>query len=75
MDSIAIQFGVAPAAIVLFKANFTNTGAVTLNLNSLGAKAIKKNDGATALVANDIVSGQIVVNMSMRVSATTRLPV
>lgn len=42
------------------KANFTNTGAATINVNSLGAKSIKKDDGATALSANDIISGQIV---------------
>ncbi len=35
-----------------------NTGAATLNVNNLGAKAITKN-GTTALVANDIKSGKI----------------
>lgn len=33
-----------------------NTGAVTLNVNALGAKAVTK-QGTTALVANDIASG------------------
>jgi hypothetical protein len=50
----------AAGNIVRFKANFTNTGAATINVNSLGAKSIKKLDGATALAANDIISGQIV---------------
>lgn len=50
----------AAGNIVRFKANHTNTGASTLNVNGLGATAIKKNDGATALAANDIISGQIV---------------
>lgn len=36
-----------------------NTGAVTLNVNSLGAKAVTKN-GTTALVAGDIPSGAAV---------------
>lgn len=36
-----------------------NTGAVTLNINSLGAKAITKN-GTTALAAGDIISGALV---------------
>lgn len=36
----------------------TNTGAATLNVNGLGAKAIKI-DGATALRAGDIVSGSV----------------
>lgn len=42
-----------------FKANFANTAAATLNVNSLGAKIIKKN-GNTDLDANDILNGQIV---------------
>ncbi len=50
----------AAGNIVRFKANFSTTAAATLNVNALGAVAIKKNDGATALGANDIVSGQIV---------------
>lgn len=41
-----------------FKANFANTGAATVNINTLGAKSIVHNDGATALVANDIVVNQ-----------------
>lgn len=43
-----------------FNANFTNTGASTLNVNSLGAKSIFKGAGTTALIANDITSGQVV---------------
>jgi hypothetical protein len=45
-----------------FKAFTTNTGAASLNLNSLGAKTIKKMAGAitTDLVANDIRAGQII---------------
>ncbi len=43
-----------------FKANFTNTGAATVNVSGLGAKTIKKKDGATDLVSGDINSGQIV---------------
>ncbi len=34
----------------------TNTGAVTININGLGAKALTKN-GSTALVAGDLVAG------------------
>jgi hypothetical protein len=41
-----------------FVAAATNTGAATINLNSLGAKSITK-AGSTALAAGDIVSGQI----------------
>lgn len=37
----------------------TNTGASTLNIDSLGAKAITR-DGSTALVAGDLVSGSVV---------------
>ena len=42
-----------------FIAGAANTGAVTVNLNSVGAKAITK-VGTTALVANDILSGSLV---------------
>ena len=44
------------------KAGSTNTGAVTLNLNGLGAKTIKKVTGGitTDLAANDIHTGQII---------------
>jgi hypothetical protein len=43
-----------------FVAAGANTGAVTLNINSLGAKAVTR-DGSTALAAGDINSGEIVV--------------
>lgn len=43
----------------VFKANFANTGAATLNVSAVGATAIKKNNDQ-ALAANDIESGQIV---------------
>lgn len=43
---------------VSFKANFTNTGAATVNVNSLGAKTIVRLNGSTTLSANDIVSDQ-----------------
>jgi hypothetical protein len=46
---------VSGALVVLIPAN-NNTGAVTLNLNSLGAQAVEKGSG-TALAANDLVSG------------------
>lgn len=42
-----------------FKAAAANTGSATLNVNSIGAKTIKKNNDQN-LVANDIENGQIV---------------
>ena len=43
-----------------FKAGGTNTGAATVNFNSVGAKDLKKGAaGATALAAGDITSGGI----------------
>ena len=42
-----------------FIAPTTNTGACTLNINSIGIKSITKN-GSTALVAGDITSGYII---------------
>jgi hypothetical protein len=41
-----------------FVAANTNTGAATINLNSLGAKSITK-QGSAALIAGDLVSGQV----------------
>jgi uncharacterized membrane protein len=43
----------------IFIASGANTGAVTVNVSGLGAKAVTKN-GATALSAADIASGAIV---------------
>jgi len=48
----------ATGNLFTFVAANTNTGAATINLNSLGAKSITKS-GTTALVAGDIVSGQV----------------
>jgi hypothetical protein len=43
---------------VFFKAAATNTGPATLNVNGLGAKAIKKS-GNQPLTAGDVLAGQI----------------
>ena len=51
--SIAMSAYVA-GQIFRFIAAATNTGAVTLNINSIGAKAITKN-GTASLTANDIL--------------------
>jgi hypothetical protein len=50
----------AAGQIYNFLANFGNTGAATLNVNSLGANNIYKVNGATALASGDIASGQLV---------------
>lgn len=42
-----------------FKVANTNTSSVTINIDSLGAKAITR-DGTTALAANDLVADEIV---------------
>lgn len=63
-DTYAITVTPAPTAystgdVYVFKADVANTGAATLNVNSLGAKTVlKKND--QALVTGDIEAGQIV---------------
>lgn len=46
--------------IVSFKANTLNTGACTLNVNSLGAIAIKKFGTTNDTATGDILAGQIV---------------
>jgi hypothetical protein len=65
-NSIAITLAKAPAAYAAgqkfaFKAANNNTGSATLNVNSLGAKTLKKiSSGAiSTLSADDIVSGGI----------------
>lgn len=63
-DAYAIDLSPTPAAyyngmVVNFKANTANTGTATLNVNSLGAKTIKKHHDQD-LATGDIESGQIV---------------
>lgn len=62
-----LTYSVAPAALYngqtfSFVAGYTNTGATTLNVNALGATAIKKmvNGTATALAGGEITAGNIV---------------
>lgn len=64
-DTYACSLSPAPAGyttgqIFWFKANTVNTGAATVNFNSLGAKTIKKVGGGitTDLADNDIRAGQ-----------------
>jgi len=63
-DSYAISLspaatGYVTGMVIHFKANTANTGSATLNINSLGAKTIKKHHDQD-LDDNDIESGQIV---------------
>lgn len=53
----------ADGLIVGFKASATNTGASTLNVNALGAKAIRRigESADVAIAAGTIVSGQVYV--------------
>jgi hypothetical protein len=67
-DTYACNLSPAPTALITgalyaFKANTANTGAASINFNSLGAKTIVKVQGAitTALDNNDIRVGQVVV--------------
>lgn len=62
-DTYVITLSPAPSAYtagmsVTFKANTANTGAATLNVNSLGPKTIKKNVSAD-LTTGDILASQI----------------
>lgn len=66
-DAYAITLSPAPSSYTTgthyrFKANTANTGACTLDVNSLGAKTIKKVAGGitTDLADNDIRAGQFV---------------
>lgn len=63
-DAYVVSLDPAPTSYVAglevkFKANTVNTGAATLNVNSLGAKTIKKNFNED-LADGDIRAGQIV---------------
>lgn len=49
----------AAIGIIVVRAHVANTGAATININSLGAKAIKKK-GDAALVVGDILLNDIV---------------
>lgn len=62
-DALTLTLSPAPAAYAAgqefrFKATATNATAATINVNSLGIKDIKR-DGASALAAGDITSGQM----------------
>jgi hypothetical protein len=64
-DAYAITIGGVGVAletgrIYCFKADVANTGAATLNINGLGAVAIKKNV-SVALDDNDILAGKIIM--------------
>lgn len=61
-DTLTVSYDVAPTAYVSgdtfrLKLGGTNTGTATLNVNSLGAKTIKKADGTTNLSAGNLTSG------------------
>ena len=61
--AVPAGFSLTNQYTVIFAPNFTNTGAATLAVNGLTAKAIEKQTatGLAALVANDIQTGQLVV--------------
>lgn len=50
----------ATGQVFSFVVAATNTGAVTLNINSLGAQAVTRT-GSVALVAGDMVTGQVAI--------------
>jgi len=63
-DAQTLTYPVAPVSYNLgdcftFFAGFTNTGAVSLNVNGLGDKPLRR--GATSLTAGAIVAGQVVM--------------
>jgi len=63
-DAYAITLSPVPSALATgqvfyFTANTANTGAATLNVNTLGAKTIKKNHDLD-LVTGDIEAGQVI---------------
>lgn len=64
-DTYVITLSPAPTAyttgmVIRFKANTLNTGAATLNCNSLGAVTIKKFGSTNDLATGDILANQLV---------------
>lgn len=64
-DALTATLDFAPPAYVeglhlRVKLTATNTGAATINVNSLGVKSIKRYDGTTALSAGELTSGNAV---------------
>ena len=56
----AVVSAYAEKQVFKFKANFANTGPATLNVNTIGALAMKHPNG-NDVRAGDIISGQVVV--------------
>lgn len=84
-DAYAVSLDVAPTAYiagltVAFKANTSNTGACSLNLNGLGAKAIKV-DTDVDPATGDIKAGQVVTvvydgtNFQLQTDVPATIPV
>jgi len=64
-DALVLTYGTSPGAYAsgmyfsFYKNASDNTGAVTLNVNALGAVAVVRRNGSTALSAADMVSGAL----------------
>lgn len=64
-DALTLTYGTSPGALVsgmtfaFYAGAASNTGAATLNINGLGAVAIKRRDGSTALSAADITANTL----------------
>lgn len=56
-------FSLTAGQIIMFTAGITNTGAMTLNVNSTGATAVKKisTSGLLALTGGEVVLGNVIV--------------
>jgi hypothetical protein len=64
VNSLVVSLDTAPEAYnfgleLTVRIGATNTSAVTVNVNGLGAKAVKRSDGS-AMSAGDLVTGQVV---------------
>lgn len=59
VGTVPVVSSYANGLTVRFLATANNTGAVTINLNGLGAKSVVKN-GTTALSASDIIAGRVI---------------
>ena len=64
-DALVLTYGAAPSSytsgltLSFYASAASNTGSATINVNSLGAKAIVRRDGSTALSAADSTANSL----------------
>lgn len=84
-NAYIVAQGVAPGvlddgALYAFEPNFANTGAVTVNINSLGAYAIVRDDGSALTTGDILTTGRVYMTYDLAntqyilLNPATRIP-